>query len=419
MGNPEKYGKMLGIIFCVLIILCVFSGCICSSSVYEYLNQWCIYTVVANGWSTLKLLGVTVLDVILFMKPVVGTVVRGIQSIESRPAKGFLSVTLAALYLIAAWVCFVGGVSTSKLVEKSTEYRDGNNVTGPDKLGGDIYVRIVMGDGQIPQDTDLPYEIIDVEPLDLPLKIVLPDFPRYFACQTFGAGPIKVTVRPLYPDITVRFVDPLVSVGEKVVVQKYDPDLLGSAMVGNRDDYSPVFKYCFTGTSRPCYYTIRGVENTLEMQKKTVCLWWDNEWKLSGRDILKHQHTCATAGDTVYFYYPGERIVFDLNMIQNSESPDKAFLEKLRRTEQYELTLESVDTEAVQCDETVTDRAIFPSGQPEQTKCMIKIGPDIVYHCWAGAEDLGCYCIVTRDGVVKWETAPEEEPAVVLHLNIG
>lgn len=418
MGNSEKYGKALGIIFCVLIILCVFAGCICSSSVYEYLNQWCIYSVVANWCSTLNLLGITILDIILFMKPVVGTVVRGIQSIESRPAKGFLIVALAALYLIAAWVCFVGGVATSNSVEKSTEYREGE-AKSLDKLDSDIYVNIVMENGKIPQDPDIQYEIISVERLDLPQKIVWFDFPRYFACQWFGAGPIKVTVKPLYPNITVRFVDPLVSLGEKVVVQKYDPDLLGSATVEGPGDYSSDLHYCFNGADEPCHYTICGVENTLKMQDKTVCLWWNNTWEMSGRDILKHQHTCATAGDTVDFYYPGERIVFDVNMIQNSESPDKAFLEKLRRTEQYELTLESVDTKVVQCDETVTDRAIFSSGQPEQTKCMIKIGPDIVYHCWAGADDLGCYCIVTRDGVVKWETALEEEPAVVLHLNIG
>ena len=73
----------------------------------------------------------------------------------------------------------------------------------------------------------------------------------------------------------------------------------------------------------------------------------------------------------------------------------------------------------VRCSETVMDRAISASDLPEQSECMVKMGPDIVYHCWSGADDLGCYCIVNRDGDVKWEAALEEEPAVVLRLDIG
>ncbi len=289
----------------------------------------------------------------------------------------------------------------------------------PDKLRSDIYVTIVTENGSAPWDFDVRYEIVGVERVELPQKIIWCDFPRYFACQKFGAGPIKVTVKPLYSDVIVRFVDPLVSFGDVTVVQKYDPDLLGSAPAEDQDDYRPVFEYIFVGIGKEGRYTICGVENMLEKQDKTVLLRWDNEWELSCRDVLNHQKMFAEAGETVDFYYPGERVVFDLDMIQNSESLDRTLSEKLRGAGRYELSLELINSKIVQCGEFVMDRAISTSGLPEQPECMVKTGSDIVYHCWAEGDYLGRYCIVTHDGVVKWESAPKETSTVMMCLEIG
>ena len=416
--NSAKHGKGFEIFFGILMFLCAVVGYKSGPYVYRYIEQWCIYTVIANCWSTFSLLGAVVLDGIILIKSLVGKAVGKIQSTTSRAAKGFGIVGLAVLCLIAAWVYFAEGVAISNPVEKSMQYQKGET-KNPDELKSDIYVTIVMKDGSAPWDFDVKYEIIDVERVELPQKIIWCDFPRYFACQKFGAGPIKVTVKPLYSNVTVRFVDPLVSFGDETVVQMYDTDLLGSAPAEDQDDYWPDFEYNFVWIGEAGRYTICGVENMLEMQDKTVLLQWDNEWELSCRDVLNHQKMFAEAGETVDFYYPGERIVFDLDMIQNSESLDRTLSEKLRGAGQYELSLESMNAGIVQCDETVAGRAISTSGLPEQSECMVKIGPDIVYHCWAGADDLGCYCIVKRDGAVKWEAVPEEEPAVVLRLDIG
>lgn len=416
--NSVKHGKGFEIFFVILMFLCAAIGYKSGPYIYRYIEQWCIYTVIADCWSTFSSLGTVVLDGIILIKWLVGKALEKIQSTTSRAAKGFGIVGLAALCLIAAWVHFAEGVAISNSVEKSTQYQKGET-KDPDELESDIYVTIVMENGSAPWDFEVRYEIIGVEPVELPQKMIWRDFPRYFACQKFGAGPIKVTVKPLYSDVTVRFVDPLVSFGDETVVQKLDPDLLGSAPTKDQDDYCSVFEYSFVGIGEPGRYTICGTENALEMQDKTVLLRWDNEWRLSCRDVLNHQKIFAEAGETVDFYYPGERIVFDLDMIQNSESLDRTLSEKLREARRYELSLESMNDWTVRCSETVTDRAISASDLPEQSECMVKMGPDIVYHCWAGADDLGCYCIVNRDGAVKWEAALEEEPAVVLRLDIG
>ena len=344
---------------------------------------------------------------------------RGENTIRHIPScKGIWIVGLAALCLIAAWVYFAEGVAISNPVEKSTQYQKGE-IMDPDKLRSDIYVTIVTENGSAPWDFDVRYEIVGVERVELPQKIIWCDFPRYFACQKFGAGPIKVTVKPLYSDVIVRFVDPLVSFGDVTVVQKYDPDLLGSAPAEDQDDYRPVFEYIFVGIGKEGRYTICGVENMLEKQDKTVLLRWDNEWELSCRDVLNHQKMFAEAGETVDFYYPGERVVFDLDMIQNSESLDRTLSEKLRGAGRYELSLELINSKIVQCGEFVMDRAISTSGLREQPECMVKTGSDIVYHCWAEGNDLGRYCIVTHDGVVKWESAPKETSTVMMCLEIG
>ena len=344
---------------------------------------------------------------------------RGENTIRHIPScKGIWIVGLAALCLIAAWVYFAEGVAISNPVEKSTQYQKGE-IMDPDKLRSDIYVTIVTENGSAPWDFDVRYEIVGVERVELPQKIIWCDFPRYLACQKFGAGPIKVTVKPLYSDVIVRFVDPLVSFGDVTVVQKYDPDLLGSAPAEDQDDYRPVFEYIFVGIGKEGRYTICGVENMLEKQDKTVLLRWDNEWELSCRDVLNHQKMFAEAGETVDFYYPGERVVFDLDMIQNSESLDRTLSEKLRGAGRYELSLELINSKIVQCGEFVMDRAISTSGLPEQPECMVKTGSDIVYHCWAEGDYLGRYCIVTHDGVVKWESAPKETSTVMMCLEIG
>lgn len=416
--NSVKPGKGFEIFFGILMFLCATVGYKFGPHIYRFIERWCIYTAVADCWSTFSSLGAVVLDSIILIKSLVGKAVGKIQSTTSWAAKGFGIMGLVALCLIAAWVHFAEGVAISNPVEKSTQYPKGET-KDPDELESDIYVTVVMENGSAPWDFEVRYEIIGVERVELPQKIIWCDFPRYFACQKFGAGPIKVTVKPLYSDVTVRFVDPLVSFGDETVVQKYDPDLLGSVPTEDQDDYCPVFEYNFVGIGEAGRYTICGAENVLEMQDKTVLLWWDNEWELSCRDVLNHQKMFAVAGETVDFYYPGERIVFDLDMIHNSESPNRTLSENLRGARRYELSLESMNAGTIQCGKTVTDQAISASGLPEQPECMVKMGPDIVYHCWAGTDDLGCYCIVNRDGFVKWETAPEEEPAVVLRLDMS
>lgn len=416
--NLAKHGKGFEIFFGILMFLCAVVGYKSGPYVYRYIEQWCIYTMIADCWSTFSLLGAVILDGIILIKSLVGKAVGKIQSATSRTAKGFGIVGLAALCLISAWVYFVEGVAINNPVEKSTQYQKGETMD-PDELRSDIYVTIVMENGSAPWDFDVRYEIVGVERVELPQKIIWCDFPRYFACQKFGAGPIKVTVKPLYSDVIVRFVDPLVSLGDKMVVQKYDPDLLGNAPAEDQDDYRPVFKYIFVRIGKEGCYTICGVENMLEMQDKTVLLRWDNEWELSCRDVLNYQEMSAEAGETVDFYYPGERIVFNLDMIQNSESLDRTLSEKLRGARRYELSLELTNSKIVQCGESVMDRAISTSDLPEQPECMVKTGSDIVYHCWAEGNDLGRYCIVTHDGVVNWEAAPKETSAVMMCLEIG
>lgn len=418
--NSAKYGKRFGIFFALLLILCFAAGCKAEPYVYKYIEQWCIYTVVSSWWTTLGLLGLTAFDGILLFKSPMGKIVGRIRSVKSWAVK-ILGITgLAALCLVAAWAYFAEGVALSKSADRSSPPQAGETKNLHElESGTTIYVNIVMENGRTPQDPDVQYKVIGVERLELPKIIIILDYPRYFLRLTFGAGPIKVTVKPLYPDVTVRFADPLVSLGTKTVVQKHDPDLLGSVTAENRDDYSPVFTYRFDEIGEVYNYTIRGVENTLEMKEKFVHLDWCNQWELSYRDVLNHQDRFAKAGEIVDFYFPGERIIFDMDMIQNSESTDRTLLEKLRGAEQYVLSLESVNAGTVLNDEAMTNREISASSLFRQTKCMVKTGPDIVYHCWAGENDLGCYYIVTYDGAMKWEASPEKDPAVVLRLDIG
>ena len=418
--NSAEYGKGFRIFFALLLVLCFAAGCKAEPYVYRYIEQWCIYTAVSSWWSMLGLLGLTAFDGILLLKSPMGKIVGRIRSAKSWAVK-ILGITgLAALCLVAVWVYFAEGVALSKSADRSSPPQEGET-KNLHELESDttIYVNIVMENGRTPQDPDVQYKVIGVKRLELPKIIIILDYPRYFLCQTFGAGPIKVTVKPLYPDVTVRFADPLVSLGTEAVVQKYDPDLLGSVSAENRDDYSPVFTYRFDEIGEVNNYTICGVENTLEMKEKFVHLDWCNQWELSYRDVLNHQYRIAKAGDIVDFYYPGERIVFDLNMIRNSDNPDKVLLEKLRRVERYELSLEIVNVDTIRCNEAVTNRAISTSGLLEPTECIVKVGTDIVYHCWDGEHDLGCYNIVTHGGAVKWEKTSEEKSAIVLRLDIG
>lgn len=416
-NHAEKCGKRFGILFGIIMVLSVCAGCEFGPFIYQYIGQWCIYTVVAGWWSTLCLVGATAFDVIVALVSLAGTAATKMCSIKSRLAKGFAVGGMAVLCLIAAWMHFARGVAIRQSVENSTQYQVGDTKDGCE-LKSDIYVTIVMENGGTPQDLGVRYEVTGVEQVELPTMVVVLDFPRHFACDTFGSGPIKVTVRPLYRDVTVRFADPLVSLGKETVVQKHDPDLLGSAPGEDQDDYSPFFEYRFGRIGEVHRCPIRGVENTLEMQDKTVLLRWDNEWELSCRDVLNHQEMFADEGDTVDIYYPGERAVFDLDMIWNSESPDQTLLQKLRDAQRYELSLESVNSGAVPRGE-VEVGTVFAGSLAERPKCIVKTGPDIVYHCWAGANELGCYCLEILGGTVQWQLAPEEAPAVVLRLEIG
>lgn len=416
--SSAKYGKGFEILFLISMVLCAVVGYRSGPCVYQYIEQWCIYTVIANCRSTFSALGIVTLDGIILKRSLVGETVRKIRSTTSRTAKILWILGLALLCLIFAWVSFAEGVAIGDPVRKSTQYQKGE-IKDPDELKSDIYVTIVMEDGRALRDLDVQYEIVDVERVELSKEMIWCDLPRYFACQMFGAGPIKVTVKPLYPDVIVRFVDPLVSLGDKTIVQKHDPALLGNVPAEDQDDYSPTFGYNFVEIGEAGHRTICGVKNILEMQDKTVLLCWDNKWELSCRDVLNQQVIFAEAGETVDFYYPGERIVFDLDMIQNLENPDRTLSERLRGAGRFELSLELANADIVQYDKSLIDQAISTSDLPEQPECLVKTGPDIVYHCWAEGEDLGRYCIACHDGVVTWEAASEETPAVMLCLEIS
>ncbi len=396
------------------MFLCLIIGLQFGPDIYKLIGQWPIYTVVAHWWSMLSLLGAGVFDVLM---PVVKKAAGKIGSDRSRTARRAWIVGLAVLYVVAAWVNVAVGVAVSRPAERSKGFEKAG-LMNFDEIEPDIYVTVVLEDGGVPRDRDVQYEIVGIEPVELPRKIILLDLPRYIVCQKRGAGPIKVTVRPLYPDVTVRFADPLVALGEETFVKKYDPALLGNAPAGKEGDYSPAFQYRFGGTGAPLDYTICGTENKLGMRDKTVLLRWNNNWELSYRDVLNEQEEFAEAGETVDFYYPGERIAFDLDMLRGSESRDRALLEKLRGAARYELFWESADDRTVQADEAVIKQALSASDMPELPKCMVKTGPDIAYHCYAGEDDLGYYCIVTGNGTVKWEAAPGQT-ALVLRLDIG
>ena len=415
--NSENRGAGFGIFFGVLMFLCAGLGYQFGPHIYKLIGQWYIYTAVAAWWSMLSALGTGTLDFIVLLVPVVKKAAGKIWSDRSRTARRARSVGLAVLYVVAAWVNVAVGVAVSRPAERSKEFEKAG-LMNFDEIEPDIYVTVVLEDGGVPRDRDVQYEIVGIEPVELPRKIILLDLPRYIACQKRGAGPIKLTVRPLYPDVTVRFADPLVALGEETVVKKYDPALLGNAPAGKEGDYSPAFQYRFGGTGAPLDYTICGTENKLGMRDKTVLLRWNNNWELSYRDVLNEQEEFAEAGETVDFYYPGERIAFDLDMLRGSESRDRALLEKLRGAARYELFWESADDRTVQADEAVIKQALSASDMPELPKCMVKTGPDIAYHCYAGEDDLGYYCIVTGNGTVKWEAAPGQT-ALVLRLDIG
>ena len=87
--NSAKPEKGFEIFFGIVMFLCAVVGYKSGAYVYRYIEQWCIYTVIASCWSTFSLLGVVVLDGIILIKSLVGKAVGKIQSATSRAAKGF------------------------------------------------------------------------------------------------------------------------------------------------------------------------------------------------------------------------------------------------------------------------------------------------------------------------------------------
>lgn len=414
--KEQNRGSIAGKFFAVGTFLCIILGCWLGPYVYKYIGQLCVYTIVADCWSLLVLLGIGALDIHLSITAVVQYLVKKINSTRSAVQKGIIVVFLVLFCACAVWVSFAEGVAISDGDKEIEKYEVGDKM-GINGSAADIYVTITLDDGSTPKDYDKQYEIIAVTPKDLPVWKIVLDFPRYIVRQVRGIGSLTVVVKPI-DNVIVQFSDPLISYGAETIMWICDPDLLGNFSTKNQKDYSAFFEYSYDG-AKWIKQPICGTENTLPIQREPVFLRWNNDWKLSHRSLLNHQKADAKAGETVYFYYPGERVEFNLDMIRNSNSLDHALSASLKEATQYQLFLESIDTEAVHCNESIMNTAISASDLPNSSACIIKAGSDIVYHCYAGEKDLGFYCLMINHKAVNWEkTTLEQESQIVMWLNI-
>lgn len=416
--------NIVDILFAVGSVFFIFVGYRFGPYVYPFLHHLYIYNLIKNMWSSFIILGIGILDFFSFTKRWVQWIVGKLQSIHFGLIRVLGYAALIFAYLIFCGVSFVCGAAVLSPDEDSQLYHDGD-VIGLDELESSphIYITIVLEDGSKPQDPDVQYEIICVQPEGLPLWQIAVDFPRYLVRQARGISPIKVTVRSIddddFPDVVVRFSDPLISYEAETVMWICNQDLLGDVSMQVHNDYSPTFEYSFDGTVWTSYHILE-TENQLPIQFETVLLKWDNDWELAHRSTLNHQKISAKAGEIVDFFYPGERIELNLDMINYSKSSECALADKLKVVKQYQLSWESVVSQAVHCNSSITiDSTIAASNLPEQPPCLIKTGMEIIYHCYDGSNDLGYYYIVTDHEAVVWEKARlGQKEAVVLRLDM-
>lgn len=423
MATEEKQNRrdITDVLFIAVPFLFIFAGYFFGADAHPFLRYLPFYNAFKNMWSLLTMLGIGALNIFSFTKHRVQRIVGGIQSIHSSLWRGFGYAVLLFAYLIILSLSFVWGAAILSSAEDSTPYHDGD-ITDFDELksGLHIYITVVLEDGSKPQDPDVQYEVIHVQPDTLPPWKIAVDFPRYLACQVRGVSPTKVTVRPSFPDVVVRFSDPLISYGDETVMRMSNQNLLGDVLTQVQNDYLPLFEYSYDDkTWRK--YPIFGTENRLPLQCATVFLRWNNDWELAFRSLLNHQKITAKAGDTVDFYFPGERVELNIDMINQSNASDCALADKLKTVKQYRLSLESVNAQTVHCDSSITiNSEISASDLPELPPCIIKTGMEIIYHCYDGFNDLGYYYIVVDHGTMVWEeTRLGQKEVVVLRLDMN
>ena len=151
--KEQNSGSIVGKFFAVGTFLCIILGCWLGPYVYKYIGQLYVYTIVADCWSLLVLLGIGVLDIHLSITSVVQYLVKKINSTRFTVLKGIIVVFLVLFCVCAVWVSFAEGVAISGGDKESEKYEVGDKM-GINESATDIYVTITLDDGSTPQDYD-------------------------------------------------------------------------------------------------------------------------------------------------------------------------------------------------------------------------------------------------------------------------
>lgn len=423
MGEAGKKGtKSIDFLCAIFIGLSIWVGYMLSPYIYKYLYNLSIYIVIANLGSSVISLGIGIPNIFACVKSGMRWAIKKIKFASSFWKRLLCVLSIFVWVVLSMWTSFVLGISIRNTREKSGSYEIGDRQY-LDDLESDctICITIVLEDGSVPQNRNCRYEILDVQPKVQPLWKIILDFPRYFICRQAGTGPIEVTVKPVSKsEITVLFCDPLISYRADVVMWANKQSLLGELPAQSDDNFTPYFTYSLDGIEWK-EYTINETENLLSFDQENVWLKWCNNWELSYRQFLNQQCHSAKGGDIVYFYYPAERVAFNLDMLHHSESSNILFADKLKIAEQYRLSLESMNPQAVRYNENLKKESIHSdSALPDQSPSLIKAGAEIVYHCYDGLTDLGYYYITTplHEEVVWEETKPLQGEMIILRLDI-